>query len=263
MPWPAAAPRRARLAVCYIHEADKPIRVKLGPEAVDFWAASQQDGYDLLVCTAAGATLAHQRVEWTKGTKAEIRITNPGSGSGTVRVVYLYVGASATVTSDPSVTVTGASVIEAQAGIDSALPVVVLGGAPPVKTSTGAEPGDRVVAVVGERLAVLLPVLLTLSAQPVQGGRELEDIAGVSVAVAAGTGESAPTTPAGWTSTADVRVVASPTRGAGILAVLSPDEAASAVLRVTVYLSGPASGSLPSRAVVAAALVSALAPLEV
>jgi hypothetical protein len=251
------------LAVCYIHEADKPIRVKLGPEVVDFWAASQQDGYDLLVCTAAGATLAHQRVEWSKGVKAEVRITNPGSGSGAVRVVYLYVGASATVTSDPSVTVTGASVIEAQAGIDSALPVVVLGGAPPVKTSTGAEPGDRVTAVVGERLAVLLPVLLTLSAAPVQGGRELEDIAGVSVAVAAGTGESAPTTPAGWALSTDVRLIASPTRGVGVLALLGPDEAASAVLRITVYLRGPASGALPSRQVVYTAIVAALAPLEV
>ena len=74
---------------------------------------------------------------------------------------------------------------------------------------------------------------------------------------------STPATPANWRSAASVRVIASPTRGIGVLAILTPDEAADAVLRVTSYLSGPASGALPARTVVSTAIIRGLAPLEV
>jgi hypothetical protein len=263
MSWPAASSRRARIAVSYVHDGTKPIRVKVGPEATDWWAAAQANGYDLLCCDASGATLAHQRLEWTAGGKADIKIALPASSAGVTRVVYLYVGAASTVNSDPSTTVTGDPTVTGQAGLDTAIPVVVLDAVAPVKTSTGAEPGARVGAIVGEKLAVLLPVLVALAERPVQGGRELEDVEGVTVAVAAGTGENAPATPAGWALSTDVRLIASLTRGVGVLALLGPDEAASAVLRITVYLRGPASGSLPSRQVVYTAIVAALAPLEV
>ena len=171
MAWPAAAPRRVRLAVAYVHEADKPIRVKVGPEAVEWWAAAQANGYDLLVCDASGATLAHQRSEWTLGTKADIRITAPTYSSGDVRVVYLYVGAAAAVVADPSVTVTGASVITGQAGLDTGLPALLLTNAPPRITSTGAEPGQVLPVVVGSATAVVCPIEVALAAVASQGGR--------------------------------------------------------------------------------------------
>lgn len=263
MAWPAAAPRRARLAVCYVHEADKPIRVKLGPETVEWWAAAQANGYDLLVCDAGGATLAHQRSQWTLGSSADIRVTAPSYSSGDVRVVYLYVGAPSVVASDPSVTVEGASVITGRVGLDTGLPALVLTGAPPAITATGATPGEVLPVVVGSATAVVCPVEVALAAVASQGGRELEDVAGVTVGVAVGTGENEPTTPANWRSAASVRVIASPTRGIGVLTVVTPDEAADAVLRITSYLSGPASGALPARTVVNTAIVRGLAPLEV
>ena len=263
MAWPAASARRVRLAVAYVHEADKPIRVKVGPEAVEWWAAAQANGYDLLVCDASGVTLAHQRSEWTLASKADIRITAPTYSSGDVRVVYLYVGAAAAVVTDPSVTVTGASVITGQVGLDTGLPALILTGAPPRITATGAEPGQVLQVVVGSATAVVCPVEVALAAVASQGGRELEDVAGVTVGVAVGTGASTPATPANWRSASSVRVIASPTRGIGVLAVVTPDEAADAVLRVTVYLLGPTSGSLPSRTLVNAAIVRGLAPLEV
>ena len=262
MAWPAAAPRRVRLAVCYVHEATKPLLVTIGPEAVEWWAASQQDGYDLLACDAAGATLAHQRVTWDHKLKAEIRITAPSIATGDVRVVYLYVGAPAAVVSNPSVTVSG-DPITARAGLDTGLPALILTGAPPRITSTGAEPGQVLPVVVGSATAVVCPVEVALAAVASQGGRELEDVAGVTVGVAVGTGASTPATPANWRSASSVRVIASPTRGIGVLAILTPDEAADAVLRITTYLSGPTSGALPARTVVSTAIIRGLAPLEV
>ena len=263
MAWPAASARRVRLAVAYVHEADKPIRVKVGPEAVEWWAAAQANGYDLLVCDASGVTLAHQRSEWTLGVKADLRITAPSIATGDVRVVYLYVGAAAAVVTDPSVTVTGASTITGQAGLDTGLPALILTGAPPRITATGAEPGQVLQVVVGSATAVVCPIEVALAAVASQGGRELEDISGVSLTVAVGTGESEPTTPANWRSLASIRVIASPTRGIGVLALVTPDEAADAVLRITSYLSGPTSGALPARTVVSTAIVRGLAPLEV
>jgi len=177
--------------------------------------------------------------------------------------VYLYVGAAAAVVTDPSVTVTGASVITGQVGLDTGLPALILTGAPPRITATGAEPGQVLQVVVGSATAVVCPVEVALAAVASQGGRELEDVAGVTVGVAVGTGAATPATPANWRSAASVRVIASPTRGIGVLAVVTPDEAADAVLRVTVYLLGPTSGSLPSRTLVNAAIVRGLAPLEV
>lgn len=263
MAWPAASARRVRLAVAYIPSGSNPALLTIGPEPVEFWAALQQDAYDVLVCDAAGATLAHQRTHHTYGSKLTLRITPSAFASGDVRVVYVYAGAPATVVSDPSVTVEGETTVAAYAGLDTGLPALVLTGAPPRITATGATPGEVLPVVVGSAAAVVCPVEVALAAVASQGGRELEDVAGVTVGVAVGTGESEPTTPANWRSAASVRVIASPTRGIGVLTVLTPDEAADAVLRITSYLSGPASGALPARTVVNTAIIRGLAPLEV
>lgn len=263
MAWPANAPRRVRLAVAYIPSGSNPALLTLGPEPVEFWAAMQANAYDVLVCDAAGATLAHQRMHLTYGSKLTLRITPSTFASGDVRVVYVYAGAPSTVESDPSVTVAGETTVAAYAGLDTGLPALVLTGAPPAITATGATPGEVLPVVVGSATAVVCPVEVALAAVASQGGRELEDVAGVTVGVAVGTGESAPATPANWRSAASIRVIASPTRGIGVLTVLTPDEAADAVLRITSYLSGPASGALPARTVVNTAIVRGLAPLEV
>ena len=261
MPWPALVSRRVRLAVAYVH-ASQNLELTIGAEATDFWGAVQSDGYDVLFCDAAGTVLAHQRTTWTLGVKAVFKITAPSIAVGAVRVCYLYAGASAAVVADPSTTVSG-TLTTAQAGLDLALPVAVLSLADPVVTGTGATPGERVPLVVGAKVAVLCPVVVALSAAVVNGGRELEDVAGLTVTVAPGTGETTPDTPANWIAGTDIRVITSPTRGVGVLVLLSPDEVSDAVLRVTVYLSGPTSGALPSRTVVSAATLGAVAPLEI
>lgn len=264
MPWPQSSARRYRLAVTWKIDTTDPISVKLDPELSAFWSQVQSDGYDILVCDAKGADLAHQRTAWTYASKTgAVKITCPtGLPSGSVLgVVYLYWGASATVTSDPMTTVTGT----AEDGYvipDASLSAVGLGVVPPVASGNSYAPGQEVLAPVGATTLALVPVPLHTAALAAQGGTELEDVAGIEVDVLDADADGSPTTPANWWADTNVRALWSAERGAAVLVALTPDAAATATLRVRAYLQGPASGSLPARTAATYALVRGIIPME-
>lgn len=263
MPWPQSSARKYRLAVAWKVDATDPVAVKLDPELADFWATVQSNGYDILVCDAQGVALAHQRTAWTYASKTgSVKITCPTVVSGAVvGVVYLYWGAAATVSVDPSTTVSGT----AEPGYvlpDAGLDVTLVEQTTPVPAGNGYAPSAVVIAPTGGTTVVAIPVRLDLMATASQGGRELEDLAGVEVDVLDGDADGDPTTPANWWSDANVRAATHPERGTVILASLTPDETADALLRVRAYLQGPASGSRPARTAVTYAIIRGVAPTE-
>lgn len=263
--WSTTA-RKARVPLVWVASGTNPPRVKLGPEHWTIWEAVQSDGYDLLVCDAQGAILPHQRESWSySGRTATIRadITSGWSlpSGATVGVLYLYAGAAAAVAVDPSVTVSG-STITGAVGVPGPLDGVLVDGLAVAADGNGTAPVAQVDAPVGGRLTVLLPVPVTLAAQPVLGGREIEDVAGLLVQVLDADSDSDPTTPADWWEDSDVRLHYDPERGPVVAVIVTATEADPALLRVRAYLGGTSTLSLPTRTTTLWARLRGVAPTE-
>lgn len=263
MPWPKTASRKYRVAVTWTISNTNPPKVTMGPEFLDFWATVQANGYDVLCADAAGTVLAHQRDTWdTTNLKGIFRITCPSGlpGSATVGVVYLYWGASATVVSDPSTTVSGSAAV-AYAVPPGGLPGRSLeGGTDLVPVGNAYGPVVEVILPVGVASLLVAPVVLALLDVAARGGRELEDVEGLAVEVLDADSSGAPASPGSWTS--GVRLAWSVDRGAAILATVTPAAAEVGLLRARAYLTGPASGALLDRVAQTTARIRGVTPVE-
>ncbi|MFZ9292553.1 MAG: hypothetical protein ACO26C_08485, partial [Ilumatobacteraceae bacterium] len=208
----------------------------------DFWAAVQSNGYDLLVyrernpiVDGGPELLDHQRVVWTYASKkASItldQVTAPTSGAAAL--VWLYVGASSTVASDPSTSV-GSATLDARAfpPVDTAGLTILTG-----RLDDAGAPVDTVVVPVGASVMVVLPLsrLGDPTAGTIQGRRIGQEPSGVVVEVLDADSDGAPATPANWTTTAGCAVTwREDLDGLALLIPLSPDEACDALLRVRI-----------------------------
>ncbi len=89
-------------------------RANLGAELEHFWANVQANGYDVMIATASGNAIAHERATWTYASKIaqfDFSVTlNTDADSGAMAVVYLYYTAGATIAVDPSTAVAAHSV---------------------------------------------------------------------------------------------------------------------------------------------------------
>lgn len=262
MPWPAASNRKYRVAVTWTISSTNPPKVDLGPEFADLWSGVQSDGYDLLTCDATGKTLNHQRVSWSYANKgATIQITCPTGlpASATVGVVYLYWGADATVSVDPSTTVSGAPA----AGFavpPGGLPGVSLEGSQVIAEGNGYTASASILAPVGGITLAVAPVALALADVSIRGGRELEDVEGLRVEVLDADSSGAPASPGTWVM--GVRLAWSADRGSAILASIAPATAELGLLRLRAWITGPQSGGLLDRAPTTYALLQGVTPTE-
>ncbi len=262
MPWPSSSGRKYRLAVTWTISSTNAPKVDLGPEFADLWAGVQSDGYDLLACEASGKTLAHERVSWSYANRgATIKITCPSTlpASATVGVVYLYWGADATVTVDPS-TAVAATAASGWAVPPAGLSGQSVEGSQIVPEGNGYTATARILAPVGGITLAVAPVQLALADIAIRGGRELEDVEGLRVEVLDADADGDPATPGTWV--AGVRLAWSVDRGAAILATLTPDAAELGLLRLRAWTTGPQSGGILDRAPTTYALLQGVTPTE-
>lgn len=262
MPWPSASNRKYRVAVTWTISGTNPPKVDLGPEFADLWSGVQSDGYDLLACDASGKTVAHQRITWSYANKgATIQITCPSGlpASATVGVVYLYWGADATVSVDPSTTVSGTAT-PGFAVPPGGLPGVSLEGSAVIPEGNGYTASASILAPVGGITLAVAPVALALADVSIRGGRELEDVEGLRVEVLDADASGAPASPGTWV--AGVRLAWSADRGAAILAAVAPATAELGLLRLRAWTTGPQSGGLLDRAPTTYALLQGVTPTE-
>lgn len=262
MPWPTTTNRKYRTAVTWTISSTNPPKVDLGPEFADLWANVQSDGYDLLTCDATGKAVNHQRIAWSYANKgATIQITCPTGlpASATVGVVYLYWGADATVSVDPSTTVSGTATF-GYAVPPGGLPGVSLEGSQVIAEGNGYTASASILAPVGGITLAVAPVALALADVSIRGGRELEDVEGLRVEVLDADADGDPASPSTWV--AGVRLAWSADRGSAILASLTPDAAELGLLRLRAWTTGPQSGALLDRAPTTYALLQGVTPTE-
>jgi hypothetical protein len=179
---------------------------------------------------------------------------NPVAGDNIVSVAEVQ-ASSITLTGKVSGAFTAGDVVTLSLNGKTATTAVAADG-------NGTTPVAQVDAPVGGRLTVLLPVPVTLAAQPVLGGRELEDVAGLLVQVLDADSDGNPTTPADWWEDSDVRLHYDTERGPVVAAVITATEADPALLRVRAYLGGTSTLSLPTRTTTLYARLRGVAPTE-
>lgn len=272
MTWHNTKNRAKRMAVTFVPSGTNPPTLSLGPEHAAFWDTVQSDGYDIVVATADGQAMKHERLTWAYSSRTasfRIEATSPFSlpSGASIGVCYLYWKASTNVGTDPSAAVASVGSVTGRAlPVDWRAPAsaCTLTGAPPDGSSSTPKPIDIAAVPTGASRLVVSEVGLArlVDGGVVSGGTTLEDVAGIAVEVLDADTSSAPATPANWWSDANIRLAVTLDDRVAVVVPLTPDEAVDATLRVRAYLMGPSSGSLPARVDARYALVRGVTPRE-